>query len=99
MSTSQRDAVYEATLKALNDRGIAFQPGSTPIKSVATTEVRKAVLENLCDSFRAGSIALKNSPANQAKLGDAEKLKSYVSSLVSNHWARDPQLNGKGSSK
>jgi len=98
MSVSQRDAVYEATVKALQSAGVLFNPGSTNVKDVATSQVRKAVIEHLCQQFREGKISLKDTPANKTKLSDSEKLKGYVSSLVSNHWKRDPQLNGVGGS-
>lgn len=94
---SQRDAVYNTTLSVLKTQGIVFQPGITFIKDVATDETRKSVIEALIKSFRAGEIALRDTEGNRAKLANSEKLKAYVSSLVSNHWKRDAQLNGKSS--
>jgi len=97
MSTSQRDAVFEATVNALKEAGVGFKPGSTDVKNVATSDIRKLIVQNLCQQFLDGKISLKDTPTNKEKLSDADKLRDYVSSLVSNHWKRDTKLNGTSS--
>lgn len=92
---TQRDAVYNITVSVLKAQGINFVPGTTYIKDVAIDETRRTVIESLIKSFRCGEIALRDTEGNRAKLANDEKLKAYVSSLVSNHWKRDGQLNGK----
>lgn len=96
MSVSQRVAVFEATLNALKSHGVDFVPGTVDVKSLATPKIRKSVIDNLCEQFVEGKVSLKDTPTNRAKLCDEDKLKDYVSSLVSNYWKRDGLLNGSG---
>ena len=91
---SQRDAVYQATVEVLQAKGMAFTPGKTDVKQTATADIRTATVEKVVAQVLRGEVSLKDTPANKTKLADTAKLKNYVSSLVSNHWSRDPQLNG-----
>ena len=91
---SQRDAVYAATVEALSKANITFNPTITVVKEVATDSLRDAVVSKVFTQLKTGEVALKSTEANAKKLADEAKLKSYVSSLVSNHWSRDPKLNG-----
>lgn len=87
---TQREAVFQAVRSALKT---AFKDHA---KIILSNEQRKVVSESLIKDFKAGKIALKNTPANQAKLKSPELLKTYISGLINNWLRRDPRLNGKG---
>jgi hypothetical protein len=83
---TQEAAVYNAIVDncVCDDNGV-FNPSK---------EERALVTEILCAGFKAGTIALKDTPSNQAKLDDDAKLRSYCSGLQSNWLRKDKRLNG-----
>ena len=88
---TQREAVFQTVRSTLKT---AFKNHA---KVTLSDEQRKTVSESLMKDFKAGKIALKDTPANQAKLKSPELLKTYISGLINNWLRRDPRLNGKGS--
>ncbi|NVM34073.1 MAG: hypothetical protein HWN81_00660 [Candidatus Lokiarchaeota archaeon] len=59
-----------------------------------TEDMRQSITSIICESFKAGEIDLKDTPANKEKLADDSKLKAYVSGLVSNWYRKDKRFNG-----
>jgi hypothetical protein len=93
MSTTQRQAVYQAVKSVLTEAGIEFYDGINA-KSVMTKEHRSQVNAILCVGFMTGQIDFKQTEANKAKLASESLLKEYVSGLQSNWLAKDDRLNG-----
>jgi hypothetical protein len=89
----QSEAVYKATIEVLADKGIHFEDGQN-ISDVMTTDIRKEVISIVCEGFKAGSVDLKDTPSNQAKLADDAKLREYTNGLVSNWYRKDQRFNG-----
>lgn len=82
--TEQKDAVYELAQKAL--AGASPAEGS-PLKSLVTKEVRKAIRVGLYDGIKAGTI-------KYSKAGKSDgQLKKYCSSLINNWLKKDPRFN------
>ena len=90
---NQREAVYTITHSILKEHGVTFEDGDN-ISSVMTDEYRKQIIEAIVTSFQSGKIDFKDTQANQEKLGDVSKLRSYTSGLVSNWFRKDPRFNG-----
>lgn len=65
------------------------------VKVTLTDDQRKAITEVLVKGFTDRSIALKASPANEAKLKDQKLLAAYVKGLIVNWLTKSPELNGK----
>jgi len=91
---TQREAVYKATLETLKKSNVNFTPAQDSVLEIANNNVREAVVAKVFTQLKSGEVKLKATDSNAKKLADDTKLKGYVSSLVSNHWKRDPQLNG-----
>ena len=90
---SQSNAVYNATLNTLEDNEVQFIPLETKLSEVMTDEMRKTIIGIVCEGFTNGTVELKDTPSNQAKLADPAKLKSYVNGLVSNWHRKDKRFN------
>jgi hypothetical protein len=90
----QVDAVYQATVKVLTENGVKFEDHTVDVDTILTDEMRASINMVLCAGFTSGSIDLKDTPSNQAKLADPKLLKSYVSGLISNWYGKDKRLNG-----
>ncbi len=90
---TQRQAVFNATIKVLEDSNVSYDQG-TDVKDVLTADHRTAINAIICEGFVNGTIELKDTPANQDKLSNPSKLKSYVSGLMSNWYRKDKALNG-----
>jgi hypothetical protein len=93
MSTTQRQAVYQAVKSVLTEAGIEFYDG-IDAKSVMSKEHRAQVNAILCVGFMTSQIDFKQTEANKAKLASESLLKEYVSGLQSNWLAKDDRLNG-----
>lgn len=90
---SQSNAVYNATINTLEENEVTFTPNETSLKEVMTDEMRKTIISIVCEGFTSGSVELKDTPSNQAKMADPAKLKSYVNGLVSNWHRKDKRFN------
>ena len=93
MSKTQREAVYSATKNVLAEAGISFEDHQDNIKDVMTDDLRTSITSIIVESFKAGEVEFKDTPANKEKLADDSKLKSYVSGLVSNWYRKDKRFN------
>jgi|ERR1019366_3501639 hypothetical protein len=82
---TQEEAVFQAIINVVGEQEGAYAP---------TKEERSQITEILVEGFKAGKIALKETPANADKLADDAKLRSYCSGLQSNWIRKDPRLNG-----
>jgi hypothetical protein len=93
MATSQREAVFVATIAALSQAGINFVVGESVIHDVMTKEIRSNVVDSVCTMFQKGEVAFKDTPENATKLSDAKELRKYVAGLVTNWHNKDKNLN------
>lgn len=82
---TQEEAVFQAITNVCEAIDGRFEP---------TREQRAQVTEILVEGFKAGKIALKDTPSNREKLADDAKLRSYCSGLQSNWLRKDERLNG-----
>src|SRR5271155_807760 len=82
---TQEEAVFQAITNVMGEQDGAYVPSK---------EERAQVTEILVESFKAGKIALKDTPSNAEKLADDSKLRGYCSGLQSNWLRKDPRLNG-----
>jgi hypothetical protein len=79
----QKEAVYQLALEVL---GAAANNPASPLKTLVTKEVRKAIRVKLFEGIRAGTIEFKPNKT------DGE-LKKYCSSLINNWLKKDPRFN------
>lgn len=84
---SQADAVFKAACEIVGE-------WTGPIATSITKEQRGSVHDRVVAMFLSGETGFRGTEANQAKLQDEAKLKSYVVGLVSNHFRKDKRLNG-----
>ncbi len=90
---SQRDAVFAATMAVINEHDtIEFEAGEDISEFAA--DIRSDVSVIVCESFVNGKVEFKDTPSNAAKLKSPEKLRSYVSGLISNWYRKDKRFNG-----
>lgn len=82
---TQDEAVFQAITNVCGEQEGKYEP---------TKEERAQITEILVEAFKAGKIALKDTPANAEKLADDAKLRSYCSGLQSNWLRKDTRLNG-----
>lgn len=84
---TQEEAVFQAITNVCGEQedGAKFEPSK---------EERAQITEILVESFKAGKIALKDTPSNREKLSDDAKMRNYCSGLQSNWLRKDPRLNG-----
>jgi hypothetical protein len=83
---TQEEAVFQAITNVCGDsEGAKYEPSK---------EERAQITEILVESFKAGKIALKDTPSNREKLADDAKMRNYCSGLQSNWLRKDPRLNG-----
>lgn len=89
MSTtiSQKEAVFQAVSKVLNEVGVSFEQGNTDVKTLMTKELRAQVNQILFESFRSGAIVLDGEKSDK-------ELRQYVSGLQTNWLGKDKRLNG-----
>ena len=88
-SISQADAVFQATSEVVGE----FD-ARTPIVEQINDGQFDSIVARVCTMFTDGVTAFKPTPANEEKLRNPAKLKSYVSGLVNNHHRKDRRLNG-----
>ena len=93
MATTQREAVFVATIAALSQAGITFVVGETIIHDVMTKEVRANVVDRVCTMFQSGEVAFKDTDSNSSKLSDTKELRKYVAGLVTNWHNKDKSFN------
>ena len=84
---SQKCAVYAAVINVLKENNIMFEDGMDA-KVLLSTDMRKSVSNILMTGFTQKTISLESD--------QGDKLKSYVSGLISNHLRKDVRLNGGG---
>lgn len=84
---SQKDAVYSAITSVFSENHIAFSEGSN-VQSMITGEIRSQVSQVLFAGFKSGSIEITGTGHSD------DKLKNYVSGLISNWVRKDKRLNG-----
>lgn len=96
MTENQNKAVQDVTLAAIEKFKLAYVKGVTKIKLVATDEFRNFVVGEVYSLIADGKVRLRATPSNAKKIANPHKLKTYVSSLVSNTWNKDMRFNGKG---
>lgn len=94
MAIKQREAVYLSTTEVLASKEIQFAPGTTDVRDVVTTEIRKEIADRVVDLFKSGQVEFKGTDSNQAKLNDDKLLRNYVTGLITNWFNKDPLLNG-----
>lgn len=81
---SQKDAVYNLAIAALND---AKPAEGQPLKSLVTKEVRKSIRVGLFEGIKNGSI-------RYARAGKTDgQLKKFCSSLINNWLKKDQRFN------
>ena len=86
---SQADAVFQATTEVVTN----FD-GNRPIGEQCDDAQFATIVGLVVGMFQDGTTAFKSTPANEEKLKNPSKLKSYVSGLVNNHHRKDRRLNG-----
>lgn len=89
---SQKEAVYQATLEVLSQANL--KTNGLPVSKVIPKELRKMVTNKVLELVKQGQVAFKGTASNSMKHKDSSRMSAYVSGLVSNHWKRDPRLNG-----
>lgn len=90
---SQKEAVYQATLEILRQANIEL--GDRSAKEAVPREIRKLITLKMVEYADQGLIKFAVTANNEARFKDRVKLTAYLSGLISNHWKRDPRLNGK----
>jgi hypothetical protein len=90
---TQKEAVYQATLEILDQANVPMD--GRPISEIMPKELRKLVTDKLVEMVKQGKVAFKATASNSMKMKDQSRMSTYVSGLISNHWKRDPRLNGK----
>jgi len=91
---SQRAAYYNAITSVLKENKVKFEENKTKVKEVLTSEMKEQVMSIIVAGFKARTIALKDTPANQAKLSDDAKMREYAKSTLHNWLLKDIRLNG-----
>lgn len=89
---SQKEAVYKATVEVLDQANISLA-GRSATEAVPK-ELRKLIASKIVTWINNGEVSFKKTVSNSMKLKDHSKTSTYVSGLISNHWKRDPRLNG-----
>lgn len=89
---SQREAVYLAVMGCFEKSGVKFTSGKAA--DLLNPEMRKQITDTICADFKAGKVALRETPNNKEKLGDDKSLRVYVTGLINNWLRRDKRLNG-----
>ena len=91
---SQKEAVYKATLEIMEQAQLTFD--GRPVSEIIPRELRKLVTDKVVEYIVSNEVSFKSTQSNASKFKDKAKMTAYASGLVSNHWARDSRLNGKG---
>ena len=91
---TQRSAYFNAITSVLEENGVEFVESQTVVKDVITSEMKEEVMSIVIAGFNNGTIALKDTPANQEKLANPSKLREYAKSTLHNWLIKDTRLNG-----
>jgi hypothetical protein len=90
---TQKAAVYEATMNILAENDIPADDNQVPaISSLVTKEMRANVIAVVTQGIITGEVDFSQEAS--AKYDTAEKIKGYVTGMVSNHYRKDSRLNG-----
>ena len=84
---SQKDAVYEISMRVLEENRINFDEGVDILTDVIDRDIRSSIVSIIVENFEQDNIV-----SNKNHIG--EKLRSYSSGLVSNWAKKDLRLNG-----
>jgi hypothetical protein len=82
--SKQKEAIYNLALEAIAASGA--QPNGSPLKSLITKDVRKAIRAKLFEGIKTGTIQYKPKKAD----GDVKK---YCSSVINNWLKKDKRYN------
>lgn len=85
MSISQKEAVYNAVVSAVNDAGVSVE---SSYAQAVTKEIRANVVNILAQGFKSKEISLDKT------FTEVAELRAYCSSLISNWLRKDKRLNG-----
>lgn len=91
---TQKEAVYQATVEIMQQAQLTFDGRS--VSETIPKELRKMVTNKLVELIKNNDVSFKATSSNGLKFKDAARMTAYASGLISNHWKRDPRLNGKG---
>lgn len=90
---SQKNAVCNALLSVLKERGIDYElNGEATIKSVLTSEDKATVKAILIEGFNNDKIVLSDS-AKAKYIGNPTGLSTYVNGLINNWIKKNPEFN------
>ena len=89
----QKQAVCQALMSVLNDRGVSYElGGKIVLGTILTDEDKKTVKDQLCAGFHAGEISM--SAEAQAKyVGNEVEMRKYVNGLLNNWVRKEPTFN------
>lgn len=87
----QSQAVYQATQSVCEEHGIEFAEGMD-FKEVFNTDQRAQVIELVTDMLINGQADFSDKA--KAKYDTRDKVRGYVSGMVSNWYRKDQRLNG-----
>ena len=91
---NQKESYYNAITNVLKEDKVKFVPNETVVKSVITSEQKTRILTIIIAGFNKGSIELKDTPNNKAKLADPVKMETYARQTLKNWLDKDLRLNG-----
>ncbi len=86
--TTQKEAVYHATVKVATQYGLEGSVGQVSAQGLLGDR-KEEVYAELEAMFKSGVVATK-------EMKDDAALGKYVRALVANHWLKDKRLNPEG---
>jgi len=90
---NQKQAVYTTTMNVLADAGKSFDDGQTPTAAESVTkEQRASIIGIIVEGFKSGEIDM--TPEGKKVYDTDQKMRKYVSGLVTNWFKKDTRLNG-----
>jgi len=87
MRISQKDAVYEVSMRVLEENGVIFEEGVDVLVDVIDRDIRSTIVSILVESFKEDKIVMN-------KRHEGKNLRRYASGLISNWAKKDTRLNG-----
>lgn len=89
----QKDAVYTTTMNVLAENNVPFDDGQEGgVEKVVSKEIRASIIGAVTSAILAGEVVM--SADGLAKYDTEDKMRGYVSGLVSNWFRKDSRLNG-----
>lgn len=85
MAKKQKEAVVEAIISVLGD---SFQPNSTIVKDVITSEQKSEIRDIIFNGILSGEIGYNKDLTNESEV------RKYTNGLIDNHIRRAKELNG-----